>query len=485
MAYATSSGPACTAACWSSSSTRGERRPGARCGREQRAQQGAGGARGSGQGVLVEGVVAAGVRRPGRPAGAARVRLLGRRLGRSLRSSATSSGVAPLRSVLARCLAPDISRAYSALSRSSSWWVPTAVIRPAGQQRHPVGEQHGRRAVRHDQRGRVRAAPGAARPRPAPRCARPAPTAGRPAPGSAGGRRPPGPARAAAAGRRTGSGPARRPGCRCPAAARATKLGLRDVQRPAPAPPRRRPSAPIRTFSPTRRREQRGLLEGDGDQFAQPLARHRGDVLAVQGDPPARSPRAAGVRARSGWSCRSRWPRPAPWSRRAGCAGRSGRSTGGESGGSVGVAEARRPRTAARCPDGRRRPGPPAAVASRRSAGCREPSDSGVGVHHLEVALRRPSPPPGSSPAGSRSTPPASAAPAPWTGTPPACPPTARRPRPGRAQHQRRADGQLGQGHDERPDAGQQPRLAQLGAPQPPATAPGRRGPGCGGGRSP
>ena len=90
--------------------------------------------------------------------------------------------------------------------------------------------------------------------------------------------------------------------------------------------------------------------------------------------------------------------------------------------GGVGVAELDAARTAARPSRGRagaarcrrRVRRPPAARPSPRSTG------------------RSRSPTPGSSPAGSRSTPPASAAPAPWTGRRPACPPTARRPRPGR-----------------------------------------------------
>ncbi len=56
---------------------------------------------------------------------------------------------------------------------------------------------------------------------------------------------------------------------------------------------------------------------------------------------------------------------------------------------------------------------------------------------------------------------------------------------PHRAQHQRRPDRHLGEGHDDPPDDGQQPR--RCAAPCPGAGRPGHgtRGPGCGGGRSP
>ena len=103
---------------------------------------------------------------------------------------------------------------------SAREWVPTAVIAAvarAGRPGRPAPRSTAgaRRAARW-----CRRAPGAAPPRPATRCARRAPTAGRRAPARAAGRAPPGPAPAAAAGRRTATGPARRCGCRGPTAGR-------------------------------------------------------------------------------------------------------------------------------------------------------------------------------------------------------------------------------------------------------------------------
>ena len=154
-------------------------------------------------------------------------------------------------------------------SRSSSWWVPTAVIRPSDSSatRSASSTVDGRCATTSAVVVREHPAQRGLHQRPP--CARPARTAGRPAPGSGAGRPPPGPARGAAAGRRRGSGPARRPGCPVPCGSACTKLGLRDVQRPVQLAPRPRPAGAHQDVLPDARREQRRLLEGHGDQRAQ------------------------------------------------------------------------------------------------------------------------------------------------------------------------------------------------------------------------
>ena len=272
MAYATSSGPACTAACWSSSRTAASRDPARGSGREQRAQQGERWRPGGGQDVLVEGVVRPGALRGRLRAGCRRSSVRRARWRRSVvvigrRSRPARSSGAAVSAV------PDIRQAYSALSRSSSWWVPTAVIRPpdSSATRSASSTVDGRCAT--TSAVVVRAGPRrSAASTSASVCTSSADS------GSSSTRK---------------RGPAdHRPGQREPlplAAGQAEALladlgvdalrqrvhevGLRDVQRARPAPPRpRRPGRPSATFSPTRRREQRRLLEGDRDQFAQLVA---------------------------------------------------------------------------------------------------------------------------------------------------------------------------------------------------------------------
>ena len=177
-------------------------------------------------------------------------------------------------------------------SRAAPGACRRAVIVPSGQQRHPVGEQHGRRAVRdHDAggAGSTRAAP----PRPAPRCARPARTACRRARGPPAGRGPRGPARAAAADRRTGTCPARRSGSSRPQGRSYDELGLGDVSAS-------RISASVASGRP-RVRFSRTLIENsvgssnavatDGPQLRTAAGPAR---RAVDGDPARRSRRTAG-----------------------------------------------------------------------------------------------------------------------------------------------------------------------------------------------
>ena len=107
--------------------------------REQGPQEGGRRARGSGERVAVEGVAVLGRgRRPGR---VAPVAVVAPSFRRSARWSWAPSSVVPLgrrcfrlwfrlRSASAVSVVPDISQAYSAFVRSSSWWVPTAVMRP-------------------------------------------------------------------------------------------------------------------------------------------------------------------------------------------------------------------------------------------------------------------------------------------------------------------------------------------------------------------
>ena len=122
------------------------------------------------------------------------------------------------------------------------------------------------------------------------------------------GRAPRGPAPAAAAGRRTATGPARRSGCPAPTAGRArTRPGR-------PAAPRRRrrrwrPGRPSVRFSRTLIENSVALLEGGRHDAAQLGQRQVADVDAVEGDPAGGDVVAAGRPARSAWSCPSRWRR--------------------------------------------------------------------------------------------------------------------------------------------------------------------------------
>ena len=155
----------------------------------------------------------------------------------------------------ARCPAPA-GRGRRAPSASSSLCVPTAVIRPPCQQRHPVGQQHRRRPVRDDQGRRVGQH-----------------VAQRPLDQRLGvhverrqrvvedqhrraGRARRGPAPAAAAARRTATAPARRSGCPGPTAGRARS---RPGPPAAPPRPRRRVASgrPERDVLPHAHREQR------------------------------------------------------------------------------------------------------------------------------------------------------------------------------------------------------------------------------------
>ena len=169
-------------------------------------------------------------------------------------------------------------------SASSSRCVPTAAIRPSGQQRHPVGQQHRRRPVRDHQRGRAGEHLAQRLPRPAPRCARPARTAGRPAPAPTAGRAPRGPAPAAAAGRRTATAPARRSGCPGPTAGRArSRPGRpRSASATSSSVASGRPSV---RFSRTLTENSVGSSKATATTGAQLGQRQVADVDAVERDP--------------------------------------------------------------------------------------------------------------------------------------------------------------------------------------------------------
>ena len=135
------------------------------------------------------------------------------------------------------------------------------------------------------------------RPPPAPRCARRARTGCRRAPGCAAGRARPGRARAAGAGRRTATCPARRYGCRGPRAGRATNVACAtsSASRISASVASGRPSA---RFSRALMREQGRLLERGGHHLAQARQRQVAHVDAVDGDPPGGDVAAAAAPAR-------------------------------------------------------------------------------------------------------------------------------------------------------------------------------------------
>ena len=214
------------------------------------------------------------------PSGRASLVCRGRRLGRPCAMPAASAGSlpgavgprapsSPVRPV------PTSARRTPRSSRSSSWWVPTAVIRPpdssatrsasitvdgrcattsavvsASTRRSAastsglrVHVERGQRVVQHQE-------------------ARPA-------------RPPPGPARGAGAGRRRGSGPARRPGCPVPWGSACTKSAWATARARPQLGPRPRPSAPIRTFSPTVAENSVGSSKATATSSRSRCARHR------------------------------------------------------------------------------------------------------------------------------------------------------------------------------------------------------------------
>ena len=140
--------------------------------------------------------------------------------------------------------------------------------------------------------------------------------------------RPPrGPARAAAAGRRTASAPARRPGCPGPAAAVRRSRHWATCSAAARPPSSAAPGAPIATFSRTVAENSVGSSKATATTCAAAQRESR-DIDAVERDPAAGhvvQPRDQ--RGERGLA-RSRWRRPAPSSRRAGCAGRRRAASG-------------------------------------------------------------------------------------------------------------------------------------------------------------
>ena len=439
MAYATSSGPACTAACWSSSSSAAAvdaaplRARAARRSRVRAARRGGG-----------QGVAGRTGRSRGRPvavpraAGARRCRCRRRRLrarprlvrhGRRRRAvvdrPSPAVGRRPRRPSPRRP-SPDISWRYSAFVPQQFLVRADRGDPAARQQRHPVGEQHrrgrcattsavvsastsrsaastsglrvhverGQRVVQHEEAGPADHRPGQREALPL--------AAGQ--------------AQALLADLGVGAVRQRVHEVRPGATSRRAGSSSRLVRRPL--------SAPISTFSADARGEERRLLEGHGHPGAQLGTGERRDVLPVQRDPAGRH---------------LVQPRNERGQRRLAAAGRpdEGHGLAGPdvqidavqygrgAGGRVGVAEpdaleAQSVRSAVRT---RPRRGPPRVRPAARPAAPARPSPRSTGPS--------PSPPPGSSPAGSRSTRRASAAPAPSTGTRRACPPTARRPPPG------------------------------------------------------
>ena len=130
-----------------------------------------------------------------------------------------------------------------------------------------------------------------------------------------------GPARPAAAARRTAPCPARRSGCRAPTAGR-----RRTAPAPRSAPPRSPPrvasGAPNVTFSRTL--AENSVASSNAQPTARAAARRAGcPARRCRRSAPARRSRPrAGAPAAAASSCPTRWPRRAPASRRAPGSGR-------------------------------------------------------------------------------------------------------------------------------------------------------------------
>ena len=177
---------------------------------------------------------------------------------------------------------------YAGTLASSSWWRADVRDRAVLQQRHLVGEQHGRRAgARPRCRWRRASTRRSASSTSASVCDVERGQRCRRAPGSRGRRGRPGPARAAAADRRTGTCPARRSGSPAPTAGRGrTRPGRSRAPRAIVLLGGVGPAE--REVLPDAHREQRRLLEGGGDDRAAAQGRVRSRTSCPSMRDPAR-----------------------------------------------------------------------------------------------------------------------------------------------------------------------------------------------------